>query len=74
MKIKEEAFQEESNQKRRHLQQINKERTEQQQDLLRQWKADRKQTHDYHNEVMKQNKEKEVEEQSIRAKLFQARL
>ena len=56
------------------MQQINKERTEQQQVLMSQWKADRKQTHDYHNEVMKQNKEKEVEEQSIRAKLFQARL
>ena len=41
---------------------------------MRQWKDDRRQQHDYHNEVMKQNKEKEVAEQDIRAKLFQARL
>ena len=39
-----------------------------------QWKSDRKQLHDYHTEVLKKNKEKEIEEKEVRAKLFQARL
>jgi len=30
--------------------------------------------HDYHTEVLKKNKEKEIEEKEVRAKLFQARL
>ena len=41
---------------------------------MEQWKSDRKQLHEYHTEVLKKNKEKEIEEKEVKAKLFQSRL